>query len=348
MKQVEEKSIRELENHILGAEHPVIITHTHPDGDALGSSFGMMALLISLGKDARLVLPDPIPDTLAFVPTPALTEFTIVASEDMGRALATISSSDLLICQDFNTPSRAEGLENAITGASCRKVLIDHHLEPDRELFDLCISEPGMSSASELLFWILLGFRNIGGEAGRLPAETARDLFIGMTTDTNNFANSATPSTFRMAAELLSAGVDRDGLLEKIFQNHREERLRLLGYLLSQKLHITGDGVAYMILTSDEARRFDIHDGDTEAFVNEPLAIAGVRMSIFLKEQGDRYRVSIRAKRGTSARNCAVEFFHGGGHELASGGRLGIPADVTDEASAAAWIETSTKKFFQR
>lgn len=348
MKPVEEKSIRELERFVLGAMRTVIVTHTHPDGDALGSSCGMMAMLASLGKDAVLVLPDRIPATLDFISSEQISSRTIIASEEKDRAEATIDGCDLLICQDFNTPSRAEGLEEAIVGAKCVKVLIDHHINPARDLFDLCISKPEMSSASELLFWILREFGSAGGKAGGLPTETLRDLFIGMTTDTNNFANSATPSTFSMAAELIAAGVDRDGLLELIFHNHREERLRLLGYLLSEKLRITDDGVAYMILSAEEARRFDIHDGDTEAFVNEPLAIGKVRMSIFLKEQGDRYRVSIRAKRGTSARQCAVAYFHGGGHELASGGRLDIPGDVTDETSAAAYIEENTRKFFRR
>lgn len=348
MKTVEESGVQKLQSLVSGAEKTVIITHTHPDGDALGSSFGMMAMLASMQKDVTLVLPDPIPDTLSFIPRAEQLAHTIVASEEKERAEAAIAGCDLLICQDFNTPSRAEGLEDAILSATCPRVLIDHHLAPARELFQLCISQPEMSSASELLYWLLLGFDAVDGNAGKLPATTARDLFIGMTTDTNNFANSATATTFRMASDLLAAGVERNDLLEQIFQNHREERLRLLGYLLSEKLRITADGVAYMILTAGEAARFDIHDGDTEAFVNEPLAIGSVRMSIFLKEQGDRYRVSIRAKKGTSARECAMKWFRGGGHELASGGRLNIPEDVTDEASAAAYIEECTRKFFAK
>ncbi len=102
-----------------------------------------------------------------------------------------------------------------------------------------------------------------------------------------------------------------------------------------------------MILDKSEMERFDIKEGDTEAFVNFPLGLAKVKMSIFLKEYDGLYRVSIRSKRGISSNRLACRYFNGGGHFLASGGKLFIGSDIADAASAAAYIESCTEQFFK-
>jgi len=329
------------------SQNIVIATHVHPDGDALGSSFGLFHYLREIGIKATVIVPDSVPETLSFLLDEASSKALIVNAESADAAAAAIASADLLICLDFNSFKRAEGVTERLAEASCRKVLIDHHLNPDRPSFDLVISETEISSASELLFWVLMSLPNVAGDANRLPAETARCLMTGMTTDTNNFGNSVYPSTLEMASILLAAGVDRDAVVADIYNNYREERYRLLGHLLADKLTITKDGVAYMIVDADEMVEFDVKEGDTEAFVNMPLGIARVRMSIFLKQQGDVFRVSVRSKRGTSANLLAGTYFHGGGHELAAGGKLIIPDDAADAAQAAAYIERVTSEFFR-
>jgi phosphoesterase RecJ-like protein len=74
-----------------------------------------------------------------------------------------------------------------------------------------------------------------------------------------------------------------------------------------------------------------MQEGDTEGFVNEPLSIGKVRMSIFAREESGEVRISIRSKRGTSANRCAKLFFNGGGHENAAGGKLHIPINEVAE-----------------
>lgn len=319
----------------------VVVTHVHPDGDALGSSFGLFHFLDSRGVPTDVVTLDPVPGTLDFLPDARVREHHIVASEDMAAAEAVLRGADLLVCLDFPTFNRAgDALGDILGGLVCRKVLIDHHLSPDRASFDLVFSETAISSASELLYWVL---DSIGGT---MPAETGRCLMAGMTTDTNNFANSVYPSTFEMASRLLRSGVDRNRIVTDLYHNYREQRYRLLGYLLSEKMVITPHGVAYMILDTDEMDRYDVSEGDTESFVNNPLGIDRVRMSIFLKRQDEGlFRVSIRSEEGVSANLCARLHFHGGGHELAAGGRLYVPDDVKDGADAAAYIERVTSEF---
>jgi phosphoesterase RecJ-like protein len=148
-----------------------------------------------------------------------------------------------------------------------------------------------------------------------------------------------------MASSLLGIGVDRDMIIQRIYNSFKESRVRLQGHILKDLMMITPDGVAYIILTKEDIRNYNVEDGDTEGFVNIPLSIDEVKMSIFIKEDKDRVRVSIRSKKGTSANRCAREYFNGGGHENAAGGRLYIPEDIAGIDEVAGYIENRTHKF---
>lgn len=348
MEALNRSDIESFDRNMAEARCITAVVHTHPDGDAIGSGTALLGYLSAHGKDAVLILPDRYPAALEFLIGGEMEKKVIVAEDSMAEAERRLRSSDLIICLDFNSFSRAGDLEKCLSSVQSGKILIDHHLNPDRKCFSLCFSETETSSTAELLYHILMEMPDIRHDAGRLPSVTTTALMTGMTTDTNNFANSVFPTTLAMASSLLGAGVDRDFILDNIFNSYKESRIRLMGYLLDRCLHITDDGVAYMILEKNAISKFGIQDGDTEGFVNIPLAIGRVRMSIFLKQDKDRFRVSVRSKKGTSANLCAAEFFNGGGHELASGGKLMIPDDVSCAADAAAYIERVTHIFFNR
>ena len=323
-----------------------IVTHMHPDGDAIGSSVGLLLYLQSAGKEARLVLNDNCPESLAFL-TSGLEDRIISYEVSHEKALEAIRESDLIFCLDMNSFGRTENLEDALRRASCPKILIDHHLSPDIGCFDLVFSETAISSTSEFVYHILTGTPSVGGDPGKLPVKGAEALLAGMTTDTNNFANSVFPSTFRMASELLAAGIDRDAVLGSLYLNFRENRFRLMGKLLSDNMVITPEGTAYMIIDKDMARKYDIKEGETDGFVNAPLGIKNVRMSFLLKEEDEKFRVSIRSKKGVSANKCSAMYFNGGGHELAAGGKLYKGKDIPGGtvAEAAGYIEKHTREF---
>ena len=253
--------------------------------------------------------------------------------------------SALIICLDFNAFHRTDILQDALTSSSAPKVLIDHHLNPDRDAFTLVISETQVSSASELLYHTLMKMPDISGNACNLPPRSIEALMTGMTTDTNNFGNSVFPGTLEMASSLLAAGCDREKILSNLYNRFSESRLRLMGHMMKDLLTITDDGVAYMILDGKTQYEYKVEDGDTEGFVNMPLSIERVKMSILLKEDKDRVRVSIRSKKGISANRCAAQYFNGGGHENAAGGRLDIPSDIPSLDAAAAYIEEKTHTF---
>jgi phosphoesterase RecJ-like protein len=187
--------------------------------------------------------------------------------------------------------------------------------------------------------------RSISGDAGKLPLDCATALLTGMTTDTNNFANSVYPSTLAMTSALLQRGVDRDAVLDLLYNRHSESRLRLMGHMMKDLLTITDDGVAYIVLDRHTQMKYAVAEGDTEGFVNMPLSIEKVRMSILAKEDGGRIRISIRSKKGTSANRCAREHFNGGGHENAAGGRLYMPENVSSTDEIGKYIEKHTHEF---
>lgn len=312
------------------------VSHTHPDGDAVGSSLGMAHWLRSIGKEAFCFFPDPAPATLHFMlagENGGCPVFVFENEPERSRQL--LDSCDLIICLDFPNFSRTEPMAGVLADSPAAKVLIDHHLYPDTAPFSVCFSETDISSASELVYWVL----DAAGAEIPLPAATA--LMTGMTTDTNNFANSVWPSTFEMASRLLARGVDRDAILQALNWNYEERRLRAMGLLL-ERMTVTPKGVAYMILDAATRDAFGLQDGETEGFVNLPLGIRNVRMSIFLKETDGHFRVSVRSKKGTSANRMAATRFHGGGHELAAGGKLYFPEDIPSPADAAAYIEQAT------
>ncbi len=337
------ESIRTFRELLRKAHRITVVSHTHPDGDALGSSTGLVTYIRGvMGKDAITVLPDTPGESIRFIVRDAVCPLLCLDAEP-DKAIGRIEESDLLVLIDCNGFSRTEGLAKAMEASTAKKVLIDHHLNPQVQDFGLVFSTPDISSASELLYWILKEV-----EGGELPLDCCTALMAGMTTDTNNFANSVFPTTFRMASELIERGVNRDVLLDKIYREYRENRVRMMGWMQNEGLHITPDGVAWMVADEAILRRFDIREGETEGLVNVPLTIREVRMSFFLKQEDERtVRVSIRSKKGTSAQQCAVRHFHGGGHENAAGGKLIIGEDIASVAEAGAYIERTTHEFLK-
>lgn len=168
----------------------------------------------------------------------------------------------------------------------------------------------------------------------------------GMTTDTNNFANSVFPGTLSMASGLLEAGVDRDAIIGHIYNEYRENRVRAMARLLAD-MKITPEGVAIMVLDKGTQDSLDIREGETEGFVNIPLSIKDVKISIFAREDGPLFRVSVRSKRGWSANSMAIRFFHGGGHEQAAGGRILIPEDIAGPQEAGAFLAGVAARFMK-
>ena len=348
MEDINSFNIDRFEKMIDGARRIAIVTHMKPDGDAIGSCTALYHYLKACGKSGvKIILNDRHPAYLDFLADSIPTSDLIISAELPQEAHILLRDSDLIFCLDFNAFHRTDSLEQALAESKADKILIDHHLNPKREDFDLVFSETDISSASELLYSVLIETRRIAHDPSALPPMSATALMTGMTTDTNNFANSTFPSTLKMASALLATGVDRDYILMRLYNQYSENRIRLMGHVLKDLMTVTDDGVAYIILDRKTMEDYNVKEGDTEGFVNIPLSIDRVRMSFLLKEDEGKVRVSIRSKRGTSANRCAVRYFNGGGHENAAGGKLLIPEDIKGMEDAAEYIETHTHIFLK-
>lgn len=341
MELVREDVLR-LEALLKASEKPCIVSHPRPDGDAAGSSLALAAFLRSMGKSPEVLLPDPLPANLAFLEG---AERVLACTDRYADVCRTLEACDLLLCLDFNCLSRLEALEPPVRACRAPRVLVDHHLNPEREHFGLVFSETQISSASELLYWLLKALPCVDGDSGRLPAACRTALLAGMTTDTNNFANSVWPSTFAMASDLIASGVDRDFVLDRLYRDFKEARVRAMSEILLRELEITPEGAAFFIIREELWNRYGLEDGDLEGLVNIPLSIGKVRLSASFKETPEGvYRVSLRSKKGVSANRIAREWFHGGGHEQASGGKLWIGQDVPSREEVPAYVRKALSK----
>ena len=337
--------ISSLEVLLQKADKVVLVGHFNPDGDAIGSVTAAWQYLHARGKHPRMILPSPYPDNMSFLEPENRADWIVVCEKEPEKARTLVAEADLIICLDLNRLARTEYLEQDILSARAPKVLIDHHIAAELERFDLALSTVGVSSTCELLFWILMALPDIAGDVQRIPLRCAESLYVGMMTDTNNFSNSVLPGTFEMASKLIARGVDKDGLQEKVLSCYSVSRTRLMGHMIKDKMKVLPRyHTAYMLLSNKEKERYHFQPGDSEGFVNLPLAISTVQVSALFSENGDgRYvRVSLRSKGNINVNQFAARYFNGGGHHNAAGGRLYMPLDAVPayfEQSLAAWAK---------
>ena len=309
---------------ISDAETILITSHKSPDGDAIGSSLGLADYLRHLGKEPVVIVPDQYPDFLMWLPN---TEKIIRYDKQRDKADLLFKIADLVFCLDYNAPSRVDEMEQSLVSSPATRVLIDHHLNPDVAA-DLIISEPEASSTCELVFrlvWQMGAFPN-------LNRQFAVPIYCGMMTDTGGFTyNSSRPEIFFIISELLTKRIDKDKIYRNVYHNYSESRIRLMGYVMYEKLvYMPEYNAAYYTLTKDELKRFRFIKGDAEGLVNIPQQIKGLRLSISLREDTEKEHVvwvSLRSVDNFPCNLMAEEFFNGGGHLNASGGRLNCSMD---------------------
>ena len=322
-----------------GCRNVVIVCHTSPDGDAIGSSLGLYEYLKRKGKNVTVIVPNYFPDFLHWMKD---ADKIIMFERNKSLSYSIIGMADLICCLDFNDMRRIDELGVPVGRAKCKKILIDHHLNPDKSKFDFIISRPELSSTSELVFRIIDAL----GDTGSLTFAAAEDLYAGMATDTGFLSfNSNDPDLFVIISELLRKGIDKDLINRRIQNNFSPDRLRLIGYVLYEKLEVYPDLHASLFaIRKEELTQFHYLKGDMEGIVNMPLQIKGHKLSICLREDTERplIRVSTRSVDDFPCNELCSEFFNGGGHKNAAGGTLECTMDeaiaITKKALEA-WKE---------
>ncbi|MBR2245297.1 MAG: DHH family phosphoesterase [Prevotella sp.] len=310
------------------AETIVLCCHVNADGDALGSMLGWAEVLRGMGKDPLIVAPDQYPDYLKWLPN---TEKIVRYDKRKDYVDMVLKIADLVFCLDFNTLSRTEAMAAALASSPAKKVLIDHHLEPDVDAV-LTISHPEMSSTCELVFRIVwqMGLFEQQGKHFAIP------VYCGMMTDTGGFTyNSSSPDIYFIISQLLTKHIDKDKIYRHVYHNYSEHRIRMVGYVLCHKLVVDEQRhAAFYTLTREDLQRFHFIKGDAEGLVNMPLQIKGLKLSISLREDSERDKliwISLRSVDDFPCNKMAEMFFNGGGHLNASGGKLMCTMDEAVE-----------------
>ena len=294
----------------------VIIAHTNPDGDAIGSSLALYHYLKYLRKNVCVIMPNQFPDFLRWLPGADnimnYDYYTDVANRKIAEA-------DVICCLDFNKLDRVDDIAEKVRESKARKVMIDHHLDPEH-FADITISHPDQSSTCELLYRFLCDL----GYYYKMNTTVATCIYTGMMTDTGGFTyNSNNPELFFIVSMLLQKHVDKDLVYRKVNYNFSASRLFLQGQVLSDMEVLPDYHTAILTLTKEQQQKYHYSKGDSEGFVNIPLQIKDVIFTcfFFFFTEKDIVKISLRSI-GEFPCNLVAEEFNGGGHKNASGGEL--------------------------
>jgi len=321
------KNLPELKALLNSQKKVAIVTHFKPDADALGSSLGLAGFLKKKGHQVNVITPSDYPDFLAWMPgAETVTAFSKKSKESGIKCAALFSQADIIFCLDFSSLGRINELGDMVRNSSAVKVMIDHHLEPEHfaayEKWD--VKE---ASTAQLVYGFIVSL----DEKDLIDGRIANCLYAGLMTDTGGFRhNNTTAKEFKVAEELTSLGANPSEVARLVYDVNSLGRLRLTGYVLNHKLTVLPEyRTAYMTLSQEELKKFDVQTGDTEGLVNYGLSIKDVQLSVLMYDRGEEIKISFRSLGAFSVNEMARAHFEGGGHRNASGGSSKLPLDQT-------------------
>jgi len=293
----------------------VLTTHTNPDGDAIGSSMAMLRYLRKKGHDVIAIVPNQFPGFLSWMP--GVGEMLVYENKAKACQLA-LREADLVFCLDYNALNRAGILTDILKKTEAPRILIDHHIDPETASFAYCFSTTNTSSTAELVF----DFIDLMGDTALIDKEIAECLYTGIITDTGSFSFSANnEKTYRVTAELIHNGLDALKIHRLIYDTFSEDRLRLLGHAISNRMVVWDElKTALIYFDKNDLIKFNYQVGDAEGVVNFPLSMEKINLSILITERDKKIRMSFRSKGDFSVNQLARRYFNGGGHKNAAGG----------------------------
>lgn len=295
----------------------VLVTHVNPDGDAIGASLGLYEFLLLSGFSSVLVItPNDFTSFLKWLPG---NENILTASNNNEKAKKAIYDADVLFCLDFNDPERAENLSKPITQSKALTVLLDHHPQPV-DGFDYVLSDTTASSTAEIVYKFI---KSISKDNLKLNNNIAACLYTGIMTDTGSFSyGCSNPDTFSICAELVKTGINPDDIHRLVYDTYSVDRIKLLGYCLSKRLTLISQyNTAYICLTQKDLDFFNHQEGDTEGIVNYALSIRNIDLAALFIEKKNHVKLSIRSIGNIDVNYFARNYFNGGGHKNAAGGK---------------------------
>lgn len=304
----------------------VITTHHKPDADALGSSLALYWYLKKKGHIPVVISPTDYPEFLHWMS--GQDEVIIFNEGKEKESEELIEKADIIFCLDFSALHRINEVGDLVRKAKAVKVLVDHHLE--KEAFaDLEFCDTSAAATAELIYEIMEAL----GEEAYIDECIGACLYAGIMTDTGSFKYASTsPKTHRICARLMEKGVDTASVHRFIFDTNSENRLKFLGYTLSEKLKVLQEyRTAYIALTKEDLKRFNSRTGDTEGLVNYALSMKGIVFAAIIIDRKETVKLSFRSVGDFSVNEFAARHFEGGGHKNAAGGKSDLGLQTTIE-----------------
>ncbi|SHH85305.1 phosphoesterase RecJ domain-containing protein [Chryseolinea serpens] len=302
----------------------VILTHFKPDADALGSSLGLARYLKKKGHAVTVITPSDYPDFIAWMP--GNEEVVIFQKDKPDRCAKLVADAEMIFCLDFSSLNRINEMGGMVREAGAKKVLVDHHLEPEH-FADFEQWDGTAASTAELVYQLIVEL----DDQALVDGPMADCLYAGIMTDTGGFRHSNTNhKVFQIASDLVARGANPYKVSKLIYETNSLERLRLMGYVLWEKLQVLPEyKTAYIALTADELKRFGSQTGDTEGLVNFGLSIKGIKLSVIISDRRENIKLSLRSLGDFSVNEMARAHFQGGGHRNAAGGQTNLTLEQT-------------------
>lgn len=300
---------------IAKAENILVIGHFNPDGDAVGATMALKYFLNNMGKEATAIFPNRYSFNLSWMDPDNKAVF-YNEKEEIGKSL--IAKADMIFCLDFQSQSRTDTMAEILKEKKAFKVLVDHHINPSTEEFDLCFSEIAVSSTCEKLYKTMVSEL----DTKHIDKRVASCLYAGICTDTGSFSFSCGHADlFLIIAELIRKGADTVQIHRVIFDTFSPSRMRLLGYCLNSRLVVMeAYKTAYMSLGNKDLEEFNYQSGDLEGVVNYALGMENILFAAFFTQSQTKIRISLRSKGDIDVNVFAGKHFGGGGHKNAAGG----------------------------
>ena len=278
----------------------IITRHFRPDGDAIGSTKGLAAILrLSFPEKEILLINEDTSEYLKFLGG----ESEPIEDEKYADALG--------IVIDTGTIDRVSNKKITL----CKEIIkIDHHIDHN-PYGDISWVEDHRSSACEM---VVRFYEAFAGEL-KIDAEAATYLYAGMVTDSGRFRfSSVSGDTMRLAGLLLDQGINTDVLFANLYLEEFD-KLKFEAYVYD-KMCITENGVAYIYVDRAMQEKFNLSQEDASSAVGYMDTIKGALCWIaFIEAPGEEKIIRVRLRSRFVTINTIAENHHGGGHACASG-----------------------------
>ena len=323
VRMIPEQIIQDINN----TDNVVLLTHVHPDGDALGSLFGLADILEEIGKNVFCFLEEPVSHLYTFMPDITKAQTNL---EEYRAFIAAAGGNVMSIALDCGDADRLGKFKQEFLQIS-PFVVIDHH--QSHKIFGTTRwVEPKRSSTGEMVYELALALN------AQLSYNCVYNLYVAICTDTGSFRYECTrPRTMQIASELLEKGVRPEEVSNHLYDNFSQERLRLMELVLSTLTLYDSDQLAFMYVSEKMLERSGASMQDVEGFIDFPRSLRSVKVAVLIKEaSNDQIAVSLRAKGQCDVAEVA-KLFDGGGHRNAAGFRSSGKTieEVRQEVSSA-------------